>query len=61
MPSLLRNCASKNSLKTFFVTIAQAKISLHKGMVVLFLLFKPLGPICLLHFCLLHDAEYAVV
>ena len=56
MPSLLRNCASKNSLKTFFVTIAQAKISLNKGMVVLFLLFKPLGPICLLH-----DAEYAVV
>ena len=41
---LLRNCASKNSLKTLFKAIAQAKIS-----------FKHLGPICLLH-----DVEYAV-
>ena len=35
-PLLLRNCASKNSLKPLFKVNAQAKINLNKGVFVLF-------------------------
>ena len=37
-PLILRNCASKNSLKPLFKVNVQAKISLRKGVFVLFLL-----------------------
>jgi hypothetical protein len=38
MPSLLRNCASKNSLKTLFKVDLQAKITRNKSVFLLFLL-----------------------
>ena len=52
---LLRNCASKNSLKTLFKVIAQAKISLNKGVFVLFLLSISVQFVCFIF--LLHDAK----
>ena len=44
-PLLLRNCASKNSLKPLFKVNAQTKISLSESVFVQFI--KHLGPICL--------------
>ena len=59
---LLRNCASKNLLKTLCKVNAQKK-SLNKGVFVRTLCtlsIKHLGPICLLDIFLLHDANEAV-
>ena len=48
----LRNCVSKNSLKTLFKINVQAKI----GVFVLFCI-KDLGPICLLHDAKIRSSE----
>ena len=59
-PLLLRNCASKNSLKTLFKVNAQAKISHSKGVFVLFLLSIWVQFVCFIFFCFMMQ-KYAVV
>ena len=50
-PLLLRNCASKNSLKTLFKVNAEAKISLNKGVFALFLLSIWVQFVCFIFVC----------
>ena len=52
-PLILRNCASKNSLKPLFKVDVQAKISLNKGT----LFINHLGPICLLYDAKIHSSK----
>ena len=59
-PLLLRNCASKNSLKTLFKVNVQAKISHSKRVFVLFLLSIRVQFVCIIFFCFMMQ-KFAVV
>ena len=59
-PLLLRNCASKNSLKAPFIVNVQAKISRSKGVSVLFLLSIWVQFVCFIFICFMMQ-KYAVV
>ena len=59
-PLLLRNCTSKNSLKTLFKLNGQAKPSLNKGLFVLFVLSIWVQFVCFIFVCFMMQ-KYAVV